>query len=951
MIAHDGKHSMTVRGGDGMIAQARRIPGSTYRLQMHAGFNLTDATAIIPYLKSLGITHAYLSSLLTAKKGSTHGYDVSDHTRLNPEIGTMEQFREFSRQLKQQGMGILLDVVPNHMSVGSENAWWSDVMENGPSSPYAGYFDIAWNDHPRDYLKGKVLLPILGKPYGDAIDDQLFRLAFAGGGFLLLIYETELSIDPRTYGLILEPVLESLKDRPESEEVLEFQSILNAIRHLPKRTESDQARIDEGRGEIAVIKRRLRDLTSKHEELKQAIETRLEELAKDPVQLDRLIEAQAYRPCSWRVASDEINYRRFFDVNDLAALSTEKAEVFRDVHRLIFEWLEEGLVDGLRIDHPDGLFDPKTYLNRLREQAHRPDGPLYVVVEKILGPREELRSDWAADGTTGYEFINAVNGLFVDGAAEAPLSDFFESFSGRDESFEDLVYHGKFLILQSSMTSELHILAGHLDRLAQSDRTSRDFTLNGLRHVLREVLCCFPVYRTYIDGQVSDIDRIVIREAVRKARRRNPTLGKALFDFLRDTLLLKDPKSGPATEEYRAAQITFAGKFQQLSAPVMAKGFEDTALYVYNRLTSLNEVGGDPSRFGRKPEEIHAFFASRKPGGLSPLSTHDTKRSEDVRARINVLSEMPKLWTERVELWSQWNRLHRVEVDDGVLAPDGNEEHLIYQTLAGTWPLEKDWDRREYAARIGTFLVKALHEAKVNSSWINPDSDYDKAIVEFIERILDPVLARDFLNDFEQVQTTIQKFGLLNSLAQTLVRSTAPGVPDIYWGTDLWDFSLVDPDNRRLPDFAKRAELLKSLDGERSAGALLERKEDGRAKLLVISRALRLRREQPDLFEKGDYHAVAAAGPRADHLFAFLRTWKDQAVLTVAPRLLASLAIEGDMPAPAELWKDTVLELPNELNGAQWRNLLTGQTVKGDNGSVGAAHILADFPVGLLVRE
>ncbi len=908
------------------------IPSSTYRLQMHAGFTLAQARAILPYLDSLGISHVYTSSLLTAKTGSTHGYDVIDHSRLNPEIGTDDELKAFSKELKARGMGLILDVVPNHMSVGGINAWWIDVLENGPSSLYANYFDIAWNDHYREALRGKVLLPILGSTYGEAIDSGLLKLTFTGGAFALKVYESLLPLDPRTSNLILEPVLEELKTGEASDDVLELQSIVTAVGHLPPRNEADPARVAVGRDEIAVVKRRLQALN-----LTDAITRQLEAIEQDPVRLDQLLDAQAYRPCFWRVASDEINYRRFFDINDLAAITTERPEVFDDVHRLIFEWVKDGIVDGLRIDHPDGLYDPRAYLDRLQEQSAGVT-PLYVVVEKILGPREKLPESWATAGTTGYEFLNVVNGLFVDAASESAMTKTFIDFTGLTIPFDELVYRKKFLILQSSLTSELHVLAGHFDRLAQLDRSSRDFTLNGIRHALRELLCSFPIYRTYVDGMVRPEDAIIIKRAVRQARRRNPLLGRGIFDFLRDTLLLKDPASGPATEDFRAAQIKCTAKFQQLSAPVMAKGFEDTSLYIYNRLVSLNEVGGEPKAYGREPAEVHQFMAERPRGGMSPMATHDTKRSEGVRARINVLSEFPDEWAAAVARWRDRNEKHRQQFDDDAdaEAPDRNEEYLLYQTLVGTWPLEGIDD--VYRTRIRDYMTKVMQEAKVHSSWINPDAEYLAAVGEFVNRVLGSV---EFISDVHEFVQSIAPFGFMNSLAQTLIRGTSPGVPDTYQGTEFWDFHLVDPDNRGEVDFDRRIAVLKAIDGQSLDGWKLL--GDETFKMKVVSRMLRLRRELPDLFRDGDYLPLEVEGDAAANVFAYLRTHGETACLIVVPRCT------GHMEPGPQAWKNTFVKLPAAWQNRQWQDALRPADSSPHADRIAMSTLFAHAPVAMFL--
>jgi (1->4)-alpha-D-glucan 1-alpha-D-glucosylmutase len=1016
-----------------LAASRRRVPGATYRLQFRSEFTLADAARLVPYLHALGITHVYASPILKAKPGSPHGYDVLDPGRLNPDLGTEEEFAALVAALRDRGMGLILDTVPNHMCVGTDNPWWADVLEHGPSSPYAEWFDIAWFDSPRPGMSGRLLLPVLGEPYGAALEGGNLKLDFEDGRFVVRYYDTRLPLDPRTYGLILGPAVEVARARlgPEHPDVTELQSILHAVRHLPPRGEPDPERVAEGRVECGVIRRRLAEARERFPEAAAAVREVRDRLAGTPGEpasfsaLDELLEAQAYRLCFWRVASDEINYRRFFDINELAAVGTEREDVFRAVHRKILGWLAAGQADGVRIDHPDGLFDPKQYLDRL--QLHyllataravldaapesypgidwdrdepaiaerltapasgdrqvaggdtggftppaRPARPLYVVVEKILGDHEPLPDDWACDGTTGYEFLNALNGLFVDPSGEGRLTRFYHEFTGLTDPYPQVVYEKKAQILSSSLSSELNALAHQLDRLARLDRRSRDFTLNGLRRALREVIACFPVYRSYINGTVHDSDKAVVGRAVHRARKRNPMLGKAIFDFIRDTLLLKDPPSGPASEEYRELQRRFAGKFQQVTAPVTAKGIEDTTFYVYNRFVSLNEVGGEPGRWGWSPERVHRFLserADRHPGGLSPLSTHDTKRSEDVRARLNVLSEIPDEWQARVTEWALLNRRHKADQeDDAPDAPDANEEYLLYQTLVGAWPdqgppvatggLESAPPGDEFTNRIQAYMKKALCEAKVHSSWINPDPDYEAAVAGFVARLLDPAESPEFLADLRAFVARVAALGRVNSLAQTLIRCAAPGVPDTYQGTEAWDFSLVDPDNRRPVDFGARRTMLKDLT-ERAAGGpqalgwlareLAGNLADPRAKLFVVARALGCRRELPNVFGKGGYVPVEAAGEKAAHVFAFLRHHGTTAALVVAPRLPAGLVPEGSRPPVGrDVWGDTVLSLPEGFRAGRWENVFTGESLAGDSLALG--EVLGAFPVALLVR-
>ncbi len=667
-------------------------PEATYRLQFHAGFTFRDAAHIAPYLHELGISHVYASPYLKARPGSKHGYDVLDHQHLNPEIGSEADYSAFLDALRRHDLGQILDVVPNHMGiVGNENVWWNDVLENGPSSPYANYFDIAWQASPRPSLRDRVLLPLLGEHYGKALESQQIRLHYDNGAFTVHYFEHRLPVAPDTWNRILTHDLDRLeatlgKDSPHFQE---YQSILTAVRNLPVRTEPSAERIAERQREKEVIKRRLAVLTDSNAEVRDhlaAVVARFNGDSADPHSfdlLDALLDEQPYRLSSWRVASDEINYRRFFDINELAALRMERPEVFAATHALVLRLLRERKLSGLRIDHPDGLFDPRQYLRRLQRhyllelarqayQSHHeyqsidwtdlegplleridagalPERALYVVVEKILGSGESLPADWPVHGTTGYDFLNLVGGLFVDAVGSRPFTSLYRHWVEDYTPFPMVVYQKKLLILQLSLSSELQMLALALDRLAQHRRWSRDFTFHSLRRVLREVVACFPVYRSYVaGGTVHDEDRKYIDIAIRTARLRNPTLNRSHFLFLRDMLLLRHDEH--VGDEEIAEPQRFVGQFQQVTAPVMAKGLEDTAFYVYNRLLALNEVGGDPARFGIAPSAVHQALAVRQqhfPYALSTTATHDTKRGEDVRARISVLSEMPDDWRDR----------------------------------------------------------------------------------------------------------------------------------------------------------------------------------------------------------------------------------------------------------------------------------------------------------------
>lgn len=962
-----------------------RFPVATYRLQLNRSFPFQAATEIVPYLDALGITDCYVSSWLKAVPGSPHGYDVVDPTTLNPELGTEEDYRVFVRTLTAHGMGQIVDVVPNHMGIGqSANRWWQDVLANGPSSRYAEFFDIDWSPVKRE-LEDKVLLPILGDLYGAVLENQEIALAYADGGFWIRYFDHRLPVAPKSWVRILGHRLDEVMARvgASDPDVQELQSIMTALRHLPSRSERDPERVAERYREKEITRQRLAALVTGSPMIADFVTenvTLFNGTKGDPRSfdlLDALLNDQAYRLAYWRVAAEEINYRRFFDINELAAIRMEEDEVLRESHVLIFRLLKEGSVTGLRIDHVDGLYDPGRYLHQLQawarnellppaEQAQAGDRPLFVIVEKLLGKDEPLPA-WPVYGTTGYEFLNLVNGLFVEGANQRLMDDTYGRFLQRRLSYDDLVYESKKLILSASMASEINVLGHQLNRLSERDRRSRDFTLNSLTHAIREIIACFPVYRTYVtDGSepVTDRDQAYIRLAVARAKRRNPALSGLVFDFVR-SLLLKEWDE--RTQQDRREQLRFVMKFQQTTSPVTAKGVEDTAFYLYNRLVSLNEVGGEPDQFGVPPATFHKRIRERQghwPCSLSATSTHDNKRSEDVRARINVLSELPREWRAHLNRWSRLNKKHKTDVD-GRLAPDRNEEYLLYQTLIGAWPLEALDESRYhvFCERIQDYMEKALRESKVHTSWVNPDHTYEEAVRRFVERILDRAPSNPFLADFLPFQGRIAHYGMWNSLSQVLLKIAAPGIPDFYQGTEVWDLSLVDPDNRRPVDFALRARLLKELDhacagteGDRLAlaGTLLRNWTDGRLKLYVTATVLRYRRAHADLFRDGEYVPLESGGIREAHVCAFARLHGDHAVVAAVPRLVAELCPDVRLPLGSEVWGDTWVTVPSWRPGSGYRNLFTGEALSsqsaGDRQTLSLSEVFAQFPVAMLER-
>ena len=916
------------------------FPTATYRLQFHAGFTFAQAREIVPYLARLGISHVYASPFFRAAPGSTHGYDVCDHNELNPELGTRADFEAFSAELKTHGLGLIADFVPNHMGIEKAlNPWWRDVLENGPSAAHARFFDIDWHPLKRE-LENKVLLPVLGEQYGRVLEAGGFCVEFTDGDFLLRHGEMTLPIDLRTTVPLLRESAAALAPAPA-----ELESIITAVEHLPARTETVPGRIAERVRERQIIGERLVRVCGEMPAVRAAIDASLAKFH-DPAdaarfdRLDALISAQAYRLSSWVVAGEEINYRRFFDVNTLAAIRMELPEVFEATHRLLFALIEAGHLAGVRIDHIDGLAFPGEYLRRLRERCG--DG-LYLLVEKILGPEEKLRADWPVQGTTGYEFANHLVQLLVAPDGIAQLAAGYDKFLGFRLDYREVAYRGKKLVMQSSMASEVNVLGYLLNRISESHRWYRDFTVNALTAVVREVIACFPVYRTYLDpAQPADeSDARILDRALRLARRRNPAMERTVFAFLRDVLLPPHDHAHPIDETLRRE---FVLKFQQCTGPVTAKGVEDTAFYVFNRLIALNEVGGEPAATGAGVEIFHRQNAARLaefPHGLLATSTHDTKRSEDVRARIAALSELPEEWSRAVRRWHTMNRKHQRDFD-GEPAPDANEEYLLYQTLLGAWPLEglQEENREEFTQRIQAYMEKALREAKVNSSWLEPNAAWDEAVRDFTGAVLAPGGRNRFPQSLAPLAERIAQLGAVNSLTQTVLKLTCPGVPDFYQGSELWDFSLVDPDNRRPVDYALRQRQLESAANSAPA-ELLENWRDGRIKMFLIHRLLTLRRERPGLFATGTCTPATVTGAFAEKVIAFERRAGNESVLVIVPRHTAALGF----PPIGEIWADTQIAPPTPE--PRWRNLFTGREHSGEN--LPLAEVLAELPMAVLI--
>lgn len=964
-----------------MNLRPTHIPRATYRVQFSAHLTFDQARQLARYLNDLGIGEMYASPLFKARDQSTHGYDVVDHGSLDPHFGSEADFQAMCDELSRCGLGLMMDVVPNHMGIDDpQNAWWQDVLENGESSIYAKFFDIDW-DPPKEALKGKVLLPILGDQYGRVLENQELKLVYEDQRFLIAYYDRRFPLGPRSWMMVLRLALERVAPELPAEDVarMELESIITELENLPARTELDAERIQQRYREKEVARRRLAALLDSSSQVRNALDGAVAEfngLAGNPRSFDRLealLADQAYRLSHWRVATDEINYRRFFDINELAAIRVEDPEVFEKVHELAFRFLKQGCVTSLRIDHPDGLLDPQQYFTNLQEafrrsmseaqsQSGSDDGEeptLYVAAEKILAHDENLPAAWPVAGTTGYEFLNLLNGLFVERRGAYALRDTYNRFTGSPTSFGEVLYESKSTILNVSMSSELHVLSKKLDQISEQHRFSRDFTRSSLRRALREVIACFPVYRSYIRPgveTVSEDDRRRIRAAIRTAKRRNPALSGSFFDFIAAVLLLDDPEG--LTDDQRQQRRQFVLRFQQLTGPVTAKGWEDTAFYRYYPLASLNDVGGDPAIAGASVEYFHRRVADRAsawPYAMSATGTHDTKRGEDVRARLNVLSELPDEWEQAVRRWQTWNERFRIALDDAQV-PDANEEYLLYQTLVGTWPLDRDdsqtWS--EYVARIARYMEKALKEAKLHTSWLSPYEEYDQAIAVFTRSILGDGDESEFLQDMDSFARSIADAGFMNSLSQTLLKICVPGVPDFYQGTELWDFNLVDPDNRRPVDFGKRREMLAELQARAGddlpglAAELLECWPDERLKLFVTWRALEFRRRHSALFLHGTYEPLTVHGSREANVCVFARTHELDWLLVAVPRFTqqawstpvevgvasgARLAgetgsqpqVTAAIPQALAAWlEDTTLTLPS---GApqDWQDVFTGE--------------------------
>jgi (1->4)-alpha-D-glucan 1-alpha-D-glucosylmutase len=924
-----------------------RVPVATYRIQFQPGFGFAEAAETVSYLAELGISHLYASPVFKAKKGSRHGYDVVDPTRINPDLGSEADFEALVGLLRDQNMGYIQDIVPNHMAFDFENGMLMDVLENGTGSPYRDHFDIEW-EHPYAGLRGRLLAPFLGRFFGEALESAEIRLRYEKRGFMLRYFDLAFPLRLESYPRLLTPGLDRLKKELGDDHIdfIRMLGVLYVLKALAEGGErGDQARF---------VKATLWDMHEKNPAVARFMEESTARFNAEEgdagawTDLEDLLSEQLYRLCFWKTATEEINYRRFFNVNDLICVRVENEAVFRETHALLFRLLDEGMIDGIRIDHVDGLYDPVRYLNRLRDRA----GDAYVLVEKILEKGERLPDSWPVEGTTGYDSLNMLNGIFCDRRNQRVFTGIYHRFIGTRADYDRLLYDKKKLILQKEMAGDIDNLANLLKGISGRDRHAADITLHGVRESLVEIMSHFPVYRTYVgEGPVRDADAARIKSAVAGARRMNPRLHHEL-DFIERFLLLQYEDYLP--EDEKGLWIRFGRRFQQFTGPLMAKGFEDTLLYVYNRLLSLNEVGGDPRSFGTSLEDFHGYHEKRGvqwPHTMNATTTHDCKRGEDVRPRIHVLTEIPGEWEAHLKHWNRINRKKKERVK-GFRVPDRNDEYFLYQTIIGACPARVPPDSA-FAERVREYVVKAVREAKVHTAWLRPDREYEQAYLVFVDRLLHVDPNNAFLEDFLPFQRRVAFYGLFSALSQTLIKITLPGVPDFYQGTEFWDLTLVDPDNRRPVDFRRRKEVLDDIRTRMKTSMsgllrdLLRRKEDGRIKLFLIHRALAARNHRAGLFRDGQYDPLTVTGRFRDHVVAFSRRRTEACAVTIAPRFLTGLIREGDMPLGTKIWDDTRVTLPGGGNRI-WHNTLTGRTVRGESSFL-LGDILEDFPVALLI--
>ena len=929
-----------------------RIPIATYRIQFNPDFGFAQTSEIASYLQELGISEIYASPILTPRTGSTHGYDTVDPNSINPELGGREKFDQLVEQLQQINIGWVQDIVPNHMAFSSQNQMLVDVLENGFDSQYVDFFDIDWN-HPYLAIQGRVLAPFLGRFYGDCLECGELQLQYEENGVSINYYDNKYPIRIESYSQIFTYDLGRLqkklgRDNPDFVKLL---GVLYTLKYIPS-GEEGRERYDQ----IAFSKRMLWELWNSSAEIKQFIEENIKVFNGEPGNpesfnlLEGLLSEQFFRLAFWKVGNEELNYRRFFTVNDLISLRIEDEKVFETTHSLILDLVEEEKITGLRIDHIDGLYDPFEYLNRLREKAPE----VYLVVEKILEPKEELPLNWLIQGTTGYDFLNQVNGIFTQQLSKEAFDDIYQRFIGRAIDCEELIDRSKRLIVSRHLAGDIDNLARLLQELASEYRYASDFTMYGLKTALVEILTLFPVYRTYINESGSSAsDKEYIQQVIDNAKANIPGFSNELT-FIEKFLLLDFEEF--LSEESQIQWLHFIMRLQQFTGPLMAKGVEDTVLYIYNRLISLNEVGSHPLEFGNSLEDFHEFNQERFaqwPHAMNATATHDTKRGEDVRARINVLSEIPEEWEENLRKWREINAPHKNCIN-GKDVPTPNDEYFFYQTLIGTFPFD-DQEYDEFISRIKDYLIKAIREAKVHTAWLKNDTAYEDGFTLFAQRVMKNDGENQFLEVFRPFQQEIAYYGILNSLSQILIKLTVPGLPDIYQGTEMWDLSLVDPDNRRPVDFDKRKQYLEEIKTRIDSdlmgliSELLQNPEDGKVKLFLTYKLLQARNEYIEIFQRGSYEKLNVAGSLKAHIVGFYRELAEQRVIAIAPRFFTSLVNSGEQPFGEKVWQETRIITPPGSSHV-WKDIITGQTIEGEE-TLWVRDILQSFPVALLVNQ
>ncbi|MFZ2956681.1 MAG: malto-oligosyltrehalose synthase [Candidatus Ozemobacteraceae bacterium] len=903
------------------------MPSATYRIQLQPAFPFRALEEILPYLSELGISHIYASPIFQARKGSTHGYDVTDPNRINPELGGIDEFYHVLERAKSHHLGWIQDIVPNHMAFHGQNVMLMDIFELGMSSAHHDVFDVDW-EHTFENLRHRLLAPFLGKHYGRCLEDGELKLCYEEGTFFVTYFELKYPLKISSYPKILEYHLDDLKARLGPEDPL-FTQFLGGILLLKSLSEAGYS--EHLRTQVDQAKSAIRILFEANGGIRDQISENLSQIngkVGDPRSfdfLDTILFDQVYRLSFWESASTEINYRRFFNINELISVCVEKPEVLNKTHQLIFQLLKEEKIDGIRIDHIDGLFDPLVYLQMLREIAPHS----FIIVEKILERNETLPAMWPIAGTSGYDFMDAVNGIFIRTSNAQTFDRLYEKCAPEIGNPEELRLEKQRFIISDHLKGNINNLAQYMKNLASGDRFGRDITMDTLKQALIECLTFFPVYRGYTnDHQVSVQDEGIILGTVEKCLKRYPDM-RFEFEFIRNFLLAK--VSALQSEEKKREWLRLVMTLQQYTGPLMAKGVEDTFFYVFNRLISLNEVGGNPIGFGREIEEFHTFFLKNRkdfPQSMNSSSTHDVKRGEDNRARINVLSEIPQEWEKKIGEWTQTNAYAKTPIKSN-LAPDGNDEYFMYQTLIGAIPFSGI--DNEFIERVKKYWIKALREAKTHTNWSHPHEAYEGACLKFLSEILKEPSNNAFLQSFLPFQKKVAHFGMLNSLSQVLLKMTVPGFPDFYQGCELWEFSMVDPDNRRPVDFSIPrtwlAEIRQRLEthDSRLIPELLESMEDGRVKLFLIAQVLKMRKEFDSLFRSGTYKSISVSGQKASSVLVFLREFEGIQALTIAPRFYTQLCSDNNLPLGESVWTDT--QFPNPNPQMQWKNGITGETL------------------------